>query len=166
MKLSMDLKASGPQLSSQRSPFRKERRSNTNGKKLQLIRSSSPVLLDPFREINSNFRPQKLQPILLKERFSPNPIKQGKISIRLPEITPDGQLKTCRHFLPALNFPTQRSLVSPPSKEPGILRFSSEKSLLFKNESVRVFSNAEKTFDLDISFGKNYSECSINPFNT
>ena len=166
MKLSKDQKGPSSLLNNQKSPFRREKRSNTDRKKYLMLRSSSPVVLDPFPEINSNIRPQKLQPILLKERCSPNPIKQGKISIRLPEITPDGQLKTCRHYLPALNFPTHRSLGSPSSKELAILRFSSEKSLLLKNDSIAGPRNVGKTFDLDISFGNNYSEYPINPFNT
>lgn len=137
---------------------RKDKRSRTGDKISLLLKGSSPVLPDPFRDINKILPRGKLQPILLRERLSPIPIIRDKISIRLPEITSDGNLKTCRYFLPAINSPNRISLGSPLSEhEPQSALITNNKKIYDKKSQKFFKFESSKDSNIDVSFGKSNS---------
>lgn len=137
---------------------RKDKRSRTNDKISLMLKNSSPVLPDPFRDVNRIVTRGKLQPILLRERLSPNPVMRDKISIRLPEITSDGNLKTCRYLLPALNSPNRISLRSPlsPLEPSPSLQFTEK---IHPKSISKKLLNFESSLNsnIDVSFGKSNS---------
>ena len=155
-------------LSRESKVFRLSKRANTHRETPFKMQSLSPIISDPFREIDGGNPYCKLQPILLKARLSPNPTINERISIRLPEITDEGKFKLSLHFLPSIKSSRVKMCISPEARFEGLARYKSESSLestKHKVSKAAFFPN--KSEPLEVSFGKSspYSNLfSENPF--
>ena len=136
--------------------FRLSKRASTHRETTFKMQSLSPIISDPFREIDQGSPNNKIQPILLKARLSPNPTINERISIRLPEITNDGRLKLNFHFLPSIMSTRVKKCNSPEARPEGLARYKSESSLLnTKRQISELKCYQSKSEPLEVSFGKN-----------
>lgn len=148
--------------------FRLSKRANTHRETPFKMQSLSPIISDPFREIDRGSPKSKVQPILLKARLSPNPSINERISIRLPEITNEGKLKLNFHFLPSIMSTRVKKCSSPEARPEALARYKSESLLLdSKSQMPELKSYQSKSEPLEVSFGNNSPYSNLfteNPF--
>lgn len=87
---------------------------------------------DPFREVVKGTTLCKLKPILIKKKLSPsNSRSLNAISIRIPELSEDGNFRHNKFILPAINHPIEES-----TKKSRVIKFEE-----FKNSLPHVMSD-------------------------
>ena len=129
-----------------------------NHYKLYVTRTAA-ISPDPFTESSGFDRRIKLSPIIVKERSSPIlKLKDTKFSIKIPEVTKEGNFRLNHHFLPDIKSKRFLKAESPKVKGCyGLLSPLTEKSLKPKNNFFLVKDNSEKgpllNEDLNVSFG-------------
>lgn len=129
-----------------------------NQYKLFITRTAA-ISPDPFGESLGIDRRIKLSPIIVKERSSPIlKFKDKKFSIKIPEVTKEGNFRLNHHFLPDIKSKKYLKAGSPTVKcYSGLLSPLTEKSLKPKNNFFLVKANSEKGHilneDLNVSFG-------------
>jgi hypothetical protein len=140
------------------------KRNNTQRDTPFNMHSLSPVFSDPFREIDKGIPNCKLQPILLKARMSPQYCENGRVSIKLPEITRKGKFKLNLHFLPEIKNSRVKSprLLMASSNDArfgDLVRYKSEGFLNDrKSASLESFPNHTNSEALEVSFGRCVNE--------